>query len=90
MLDLVVSVNASGSVVAGERGRRLPRLARQGAQHGNVLTAPLTTSGFQTLRARVTVPVNVAKVQVVLRGFSPTDLARKGTVTFDDVGLFAQ
>ena len=56
----------------------------------SVVSAPLTTSGFQTLERSVTVPSNVAKVQVVLRGFAPTDLTRKGKVTFDDVGLFAR
>ena len=89
-LDLRVSVNATGTsspasagvVFLGSLGKVLSTVT--------VLTAPLTTSGFQTLESSITVPLNVAKVQVVLRGFAPTDLSRKGTVTFDDVGLFAQ
>jgi hypothetical protein len=38
----------------------------------------------------VTVPAGVAKVRVVLAGFSPLDPATRGTVTFDAVGLFAR
>jgi hypothetical protein len=31
----------------------------------------------------------VAEVKVVLTGFAPTDTRTAGTVTFDDVGLYA-
>jgi subtilisin family serine protease len=55
-----------------------------------VLTAPLTTDGFAALSQNVTIPQGVASVRVVLVGFAPTDLHTAGTVTFDDVGLFAQ
>jgi M6 family metalloprotease-like protein len=55
-----------------------------------VLTAPVGTTGFETLESAVTVPLGAAQARIVLRGFSPTDLATRGTVTFDDVGLFAR
>jgi hypothetical protein len=54
-----------------------------------VLTAPLTTNGaFETLSQTVTVPANVTSLRIVLAGFNPTDTRTKGTVSFDDVGLF--
>jgi hypothetical protein len=54
-----------------------------------ILTAPLQTDGFRVLEQSVTIPPLVTKVRVVLTGFAPTDLATRGTVTFDDVGVFA-
>jgi hypothetical protein len=54
------------------------------------LTAPLSTQGYQTLTRSVTVPVGVASVRVVLRGFGATDTHTSGSVTFDEIGLFAQ
>jgi hypothetical protein len=53
-----------------------------------VLTAPLTTDGFAAWEQTVTIPAGVAKVRVVLIGFSATDLHTAGTVIFDDVGLY--
>jgi hypothetical protein len=38
----------------------------------------------------VTIPLGVAQARVVLFGFAPTDTATAGTVTFDDVGVFAR
>ena len=55
-----------------------------------LITAPATTVGFQTLEQALTIPAGVAQVRVVLNGFAPTDVATSGTVTFDDVGLFAR
>jgi hypothetical protein len=55
-----------------------------------VLTAPLQTVGFTTLERTVTIPAGVAQVRVTLSGFSVTDIATAGTVTFDEVGLFTQ
>jgi hypothetical protein len=49
----------------------------------------LTTSGFAQLERAVTIPAGVAQIRVVLTGFAPTDTATRGTVTFDDVGVFA-
>jgi hypothetical protein len=54
-----------------------------------LLTAPLTTSGFAALEKTFSVPAGVASVRIVLTGFSPTDVRTAGTVTFDDIGLFA-
>ncbi|HZM73561.1 MAG TPA: CARDB domain-containing protein, partial [Candidatus Polarisedimenticolia bacterium] len=54
-----------------------------------LLTAPLTTSGFAALENVFTVPAGVASVKIVLTGFSATDLKTAGSVTFDDIGLFA-
>jgi hypothetical protein len=53
-----------------------------------LLTAPLSTNGFNTLTQSVTIPAGVANVRVVLKGFAATDTATRGTVTFDEVGLF--
>ena len=54
-----------------------------------VLTAPLTTNGaFQTLSQTLVVPANVTSLRIVLAGFAPTDTRTKGTVSFDNVGLF--
>jgi hypothetical protein len=38
----------------------------------------------------VTIPPLVTQVRVVLTGFAPTDLTTRGTVTFDDVGVYTQ
>jgi hypothetical protein len=54
-----------------------------------LLTAPLTTSGFAALEKTFSVPAGAASVRIVLAGFSPTDLGTAGTVTFDDIGLYA-
>jgi hypothetical protein len=42
------------------------------------------------LEQALTVPDGVTSLRIVLSGFSPTDLATAGSVTFDDVGLYAQ
>jgi hypothetical protein len=55
-----------------------------------VATAALRTDGFAVLDKVVTIPTGVAEVRVVLAGFTATDLATNGTVTFDDVGLYAE
>jgi len=82
----VQSVSASSAATAG--------LAYLGAA-GNVLstvnliTAPLTTTGFAVLQQTVTIPAGVTQVRVKLTGFAPTDSRTSGMVTFDDVRLFA-
>lgn len=55
-----------------------------------VATAALRTDGFAVLDKVVTIPTGVVEVRVVLAGFAATDLATRGTVTFDDVGLYAE
>ncbi|CAN5334974.1 hypothetical protein BH24CHL10_BH24CHL10_02170 [soil metagenome] len=42
------------------------------------------------LDEQLTIPAGVAEVRVVLKGFAATDLRTRGTVTFDDIGLFAE
>jgi hypothetical protein len=81
----ISSLDASSAATAG--------LAYLGAA-GNVLstvnliTAPLTTTGFAKLQQAVTIPAGVTQVRVRLVGFSPADLRTSGTVKFDEVGLF--
>lgn len=53
-----------------------------------LVTAPVTTAGFNKLEQVITIPQGVAQVRVKLVGFAPTDTATAGTVTFDEVGLF--
>jgi CARDB len=89
-LELVTDVRSSGLSSASTAG--LVYLGPLGQVIGTVrlITAPLSTTGFTTLEQSVTVPAGVVQVRVLLAGFAPTDGATNGTVTFDDVGLFAQ
>jgi hypothetical protein len=89
-LDFVVSVRASGLSSAASGGLVYLGPLGQVLETARLVTAPLTTVGFQTLEQSVTIPAGVAQIRVVLSGFSPTDVATSGTVTFDDVGLFAR
>jgi PKD repeat protein len=88
-LDFVVSVNAAGVSSPASAGLAYLGAAGQVLDTVKLVTAPLSTSGFTTLEQVVTIPAGVAQVQVVLTGFAPTDLFTRGTVTFDDVGLYA-
>jgi CARDB/Cadherin-like domain len=90
LIDLQASVRASGASSAATAG--LVYLGPLGnvVDRVTLLTAPLSTAGFTTLEQAVTIPAGVASVQIVLSGFAATDLATAGTVTFDDVGLFAR
>ena len=54
----------------------------------NLVTVPLTTSGFAKLQQTVTIPAGVMQVRVKLTGFSPADRRTSGTIRFDEVGLF--
>ncbi len=89
-LDFVVSVRASGLSSAPGGGLAYLGPTGQVLDTARLITAPLTTVGFQTLEQTVTIPAGVAQVRVVLSGFASTDVATSGTVTFDDVGLFAR
>jgi hypothetical protein len=88
-LALVTSVQATGTSSAATAG--LVYLGELGEVLSTVtlLTAPLATEGFEVLESTVTIPVGVAEVRVILTGFAPTDTSTAGTVTFDDIGLFA-
>ena len=83
-LDVAAAVRASGAATAPTVGLAFLSPLGSVVATTNALAAPLTTSGFATLAKTVTVPMGVASVQVVLTG------SRSGTVTFDDVGVFAQ
>jgi hypothetical protein len=89
VLDVVASVNADGLSSAAGVGLVYLGTAGQVLNTVSVLSAPLTTSGFAQLERAVTIPAGVAQIRVVLTGFAPTDTATRGTVTFDDVGVFA-
>jgi len=88
VLTLATDVQASGLssgptvslVYLGSSGQVL--------QTVNVLTGPLTTSGFATLQQVVAIPAGVTSVRIVLTGFAATDLRTTGTVTFDNVRLY--
>lgn len=89
-LELATDVRSSALSSAPTAG--LVYLSSLGQVLGTVrlITAPLSTVGFMPLDQTVTVPLGVAQVRVFLAGFAATDSATNGTVTFDDVGLFAQ
>lgn len=55
-----------------------------------VLTAPLSTDGFELVESTVTVPAAVTQVSLVLAGFAATDLATSGSVTYDDLWVYAE
>jgi hypothetical protein len=79
--DGLSSAPSLGLVYLGAAGQVLDTV--------KVLTASLQTDGFKTLEQSVTIPPLVTEVRVVLTGFAPTDLSTRGTVTFDDVGVFS-
>lgn len=89
-LDFVVSVRSNGLSSAPSAGLVYLGALGQTLDTVRLVTAPATTVGFQTLEQAVTIPAGVAQVRVLLNGFAPTDVATSGTVTFDDVGLFAR
>jgi hypothetical protein len=88
--DVTAAVKADGLSSAGSLGLVYLGAAGQVLDTAKVLTAPVQTDGFRTLEQSVTIPPLVTQVRVVLTGFAPTDLATRGTVTFDDVGVYAQ
>jgi immune inhibitor A len=90
VLDVVASVKADSLSSAAGVGLVYLGAAGEVLNTVSVLSAPLTTSGFAQLERTVTVPAGVARMRVVLTGFAPTDLATRGTVTFDDIGVFAR
>jgi len=55
-----------------------------------VLSAPLRTDGFALLERTLTVPAGATELRVVLAGFAPTDVRTRGSVTFDEIGLFGE
>jgi hypothetical protein len=89
VVDITASVKADGLSSAPSLGLVYLGAAGQVLDKVKVLTAPLQTDGFRVLEQSVTVPPLVTEVRVVLTGFAPTDLATRGAVSFDDVGVFS-
>jgi immune inhibitor InhA-like protein/CARDB protein len=87
--DLTAAVKATGLSSAPSLGLLYLNGTGQVLDSVKVLTAPLTTTGFANLEKAVTIPLAVAQVRVTLSAFAATDLATAGTVTFDDIGLYA-
>ncbi|HZI65759.1 MAG TPA: CARDB domain-containing protein, partial [Thermoanaerobaculia bacterium] len=88
VLTLAVSVQSTNASSAASAGLVYLGAAGQVLNSVTLLTAPVTTSGFQALEKAVTIPAGVTEVRVKLVGFTPTDLRTSGTVRFDQVGLF--
>jgi hypothetical protein len=90
VVDVTAAVKASGLSSAPSVGLVYLGASGQVLDKVKVLTAPVQTDSFRVLEQSVRIPPLVTQVRVVLTGFAPTDLATRGTVTFDDVGLFTQ
>jgi M6 family metalloprotease-like protein len=88
LLELRVSVSSSGMSSAPGVGLVYLGAAGEILETVRLLEIPLATQGFSTLEQAVTLPPGVAQVRVILLGFAATDTRTRGTVTFDDVGLY--
>jgi len=88
VLTFAVSIQTTGASSAATAGLVYLGAAGNVLSTVNLVTAPLTTSGFTKLQQSVTIPGNVSSVRVKLTGFAPTDTRTAGTVKFDEVGLF--
>ena len=88
LLELRVSVSSTGMSSAPGVGLVYLGAAGEVLQTVRLLDVPLATQGFSTLGQSVTLPPGVAQVRVILLGFAATDTRTRGTVTFDDVGLY--
>jgi hypothetical protein len=89
-LELAADVRTVGLSSASTAGLIYLGPTGQVVETVRLITAPLNSQAFTTLVQTTTVPLGVASTRIVLTGFAPTDVATAGTVTFDDVGLFAQ
>jgi hypothetical protein len=88
VLTLTVSVQSQAASSTATAGLVYLGAAGNVLSTVNLITAPLTTTGFAKLQQAVTIPAGVSQVRVKLVGFSPADLRTSGTVRFDEVGLF--
>ena len=88
-LDLSVAVRVVGASSTPSVGLAYLGAGGELVRTVTALTAPLSTEGFKDLSTTLTVPAGVTQARVVLTGFSLLDPAARGTVTFDDVRLFA-
>lgn len=90
MLTVSVDVRTQGMSSAPTIGLAYLGTTGKVLQTVSVLTVPLQTDGFTTIEQLATVPLDATAVRIVLTGFSATDTKTRGTVTFDNVGLFAE
>ena len=88
-LALAVSVRAVDASSSAAAGLAFVGTAGQVLNTVTLITTPLSTSGFVRLEQVVTIPQGVTQVRVKLLGFSATDLATRGSIVFDEVGLFS-
>jgi hypothetical protein len=88
VLTLRVAVSAASTSSAPSVGLAYLGAAGQVLDTVRLIEVPTLVSGFTVLETDVTVPAGVATVRVVLSGFAPTDTATRGSVTFDEVGLY--
>ncbi|MBD0347528.1 MAG: immune inhibitor A [Thermoleophilia bacterium] len=88
--DVTASVNAIGASSAPAVSLAYLSATGQVLDTVKLLTAPLATNGFADLEKAVAIPIGVAEIRIVLTGFAPTDFATAGTVTFDNIGLYAR
>jgi hypothetical protein len=88
VMTLRVSVSRTGTSSAPGIGLAYLGAAGQVLDTVRLIEVPKLAAGFHVLEAEVTLPPGVAQVRVVLSGFAATDIATKGSVTFDEVGLY--
>jgi hypothetical protein len=90
LLTLSVDVRSQGLSSAPSVGLAYLGPAGQLLNSASLLSVPRVTDGFAALEKTLTIPDGVTQIRVVLTGFAPTDLRTAGTVTFDNVTLYAQ
>ncbi len=88
VLTLRASVLAANTSSAPAIGLAYLGAAGQVLDTVRLIEVPKLVSGSRVLETDLTVPAGVAQVRVVLSGFAASDLATKGSVTFDEVGLY--
>lgn len=89
-LNVSAYVSSAGASSAGRLAVAYLGPAGELLDTVTVLTAPLSTDGFELVESTVTVPAGVTQVSLVLAGFAATDLATSGSVTYDDLWVYAE
>jgi immune inhibitor A len=89
LLELRALVSAQGMSSAPAVGLAYLGSAGQLLDTVRLISVPKVTSGFIPVEKVVSLPPGVAQVRVVLFGFAVGDLRTAGTVTFDEIELFA-
>jgi hypothetical protein len=87
VLTLSIDVSCVGLSSAPTVGVAYLGSAGQVLSTLSLLSLPKVTAGFATVERAITIPAGVTAVRIVLTGFSATDAATAGTVTFDNVRL---